>query len=65
MAWTEALTLVSETHAPDADYEALKPHFTDDEIVQLTMMIVTINSWNRISIGFRTVHPVAKDRAAA
>ncbi|MBB3235266.1 carboxymuconolactone decarboxylase family protein [Phyllobacterium endophyticum] len=65
LAWTEALTLVSETHAPDADYEALKPHFTDDEIVQLTMMIVTINSWNRISIGFRTVHPVAKDRAAA
>ena len=65
LAWTEALTLISETQAPDADYEALKQHFTEEEMVQLTLMIVTINSWNRIAVGFRQVHPVEKDRAAA
>lgn len=65
LGWTEALTLVSQTHAPDSDYEALKPHFTEDEIVKLTMMIVTINGWNRIAIGFRAIHPVEKASVAA
>ena len=65
LAWTEALTLVSQTHAPDSDYEALKLHFTQEEIVKLTMLIVTINGWNRIAVGFRSVHPVAKTSAAA
>jgi AhpD family alkylhydroperoxidase len=64
LAWTETLTLVSETHAPDSDYEALKQHFSEQEMVQLTMMIVTINSWNRIAVGFRAVHPVENDRVA-
>jgi AhpD family alkylhydroperoxidase len=58
LAWTEALTLVAETHAPDADYEALKPHFTEAEIAQLTMVIVAINGWNRLAIGFRAMPPV-------
>ncbi|MEJ1118564.1 carboxymuconolactone decarboxylase family protein [Phyllobacterium sp. CCNWLW109] len=65
LAWTEALTLVSQTHAPDSDYEALKLHFTEEEIVKLTMLIVTINGWNRIAIGFRSIHPVAKASVAA
>src|SRR5262245_1301657 len=39
LAWTEALTNVSQTHAPDADYEALRPHFADKEIVDLTYLI--------------------------
>jgi AhpD family alkylhydroperoxidase len=63
LAWTEALTRVSETHAPDADYEALAPHFTPQEIVDLTLLIATINSWNRLAIGFRLHHP--HDRPAA
>ena len=58
LAWTEALTLVSETHAPDADYEAVCAEFTDGELVNLTTLIGTINAWNRIAIGFRAVHPV-------
>ena len=58
LAWTEALTLVSETHAPDADYEAVRAEFTDGELVNLTTLIGTINAWNRIAIGFRAVHPV-------
>ncbi|NNC16726.1 carboxymuconolactone decarboxylase family protein [Corallococcus exiguus] len=58
LGWTETLTLVSQTHAPDADYAALKPHFTEEEIVSLTLLIGLINTWNRISVGFRSMHPV-------
>jgi AhpD family alkylhydroperoxidase len=64
LAWTEALTLVSETHAPDEAYQALQAQFTPEEQVALTLLIVTINGWNRIQIGFRGVHPVAKREAA-
>ncbi|UTD29386.1 carboxymuconolactone decarboxylase family protein [Bradyrhizobium sp. WD16] len=55
LAWTDALTLVAATHAPDADYEALKAQFSDEDQVKLTMLICTINAWNRIAIGFRAV----------
>ncbi|WP_458095284.1 carboxymuconolactone decarboxylase family protein [Roseomonas sp. WA12] len=55
LAWTEALTLIAETHAPDADYGALAPHFSEEEIVKLTVLIGTINAWNRLAIGFRSV----------
>jgi AhpD family alkylhydroperoxidase len=65
LAWTEALTLVAKTHAPDADYDALAPHFSEAEIVQLTMLIVAINGWNRLSIGFRAIPPMTATSAAA
>ncbi|MCO4319786.1 carboxymuconolactone decarboxylase family protein [Phyllobacterium sp. 21LDTY02-6] len=65
LAWTETLTLVAQTHAPDEEYEALKRHFSEEEIVKLTMLIVTINGWNRICVGFRAIHAVEGDRAAA
>lgn len=65
LGWTEALTLVSHTHAPDADYEALKAHFSEEERVKLTLAISTINAWNRIAIGFRSIHPVASRGDAA
>src|SRR5258708_2378741 len=64
LGWTEALTLVSETHAPDDAYEALRRHFTEDEQVKLTLLIVQVNAWNRIKIGFRAVHPVEEQKAA-
>lgn len=64
LAWTEALTLIAQTHAPDADYEALRRQFTEDEIVKLTLLIATINAWNRIAIGFRAQYPAATARAA-
>jgi AhpD family alkylhydroperoxidase len=64
LAWTEALTLVSETHAPDETYQALQAQFTPEEQVALTLLIVTINGWNRIQVGFRAVHPVKKREAA-
>lgn len=53
LAWTEALTQVSLTHAPDEAYEALAARFSEAEQVNLTMAINAINSWNRLSIGFR------------
>lgn len=53
LAWTEALTRVSETRAPDEDYEALRAQFSEAEMVNLTLVIGAINVWNRLSIGFR------------
>jgi alkylhydroperoxidase family enzyme len=63
LAWTEALTLIAETHAPDADYEAMRAQFSEAEAVNLTALIGAINAWNRIAIGFRAVHPVRKAAA--
>lgn len=60
LAWTEALTLLAQTHAPDADYEEMRRHFTEEEAVKLAMAIMTINVWNRLAVGFRRIHPVAK-----
>lgn len=59
LAWTEALTLVAQTNAPDADYALLSAQFDEAEQVKLTVLIGAINTWNRIAIGFRMVHPVA------
>ena len=55
LAWTESLTLVAATRAPDADYAMVKAAFSDEEQVKLTMAIVTINAWNRLNVAFRTV----------
>jgi AhpD family alkylhydroperoxidase len=65
LAWTEAVTLISETHAPDDVYDELRRHFDEGEIVKLTLLVGTINAWNRISIGFRSVHPTKPARGAA
>jgi AhpD family alkylhydroperoxidase len=64
LAWTEALTLIAETHAPDADYEAMRAQFSEAEAVNLTVLIGAINAWNRVAIGFRAIHPVRAKAAA-
>ena len=64
LEWTEALTLLTETHAPDDAYRALQAQFTPEEQVALTLMIVAINGWNRIQVGFRAVHPAGERQAA-
>jgi AhpD family alkylhydroperoxidase len=64
LAWTEALTLISETHAPDDVYEGVRQQFTEVELVALTMAIVAINGWNRILIGFRAVPGAYQPQAA-
>lgn len=58
LAWTEAVTLVSETHVPDAVYAEASRHIEPCELVKLTLLVATINAWNRVAIGFRAVHPV-------
>src|SRR6266853_1565840 len=63
LAWTEAVTLIAETHAPDNLYEDVRANFSESETVNLTMLIGAINAWNRIAISFRAIHPV-KAKAA-
>jgi AhpD family alkylhydroperoxidase len=65
LAWAEALTRLSETHAPDADYDVLQAAFSQEEQVHLTYAIGAINLWNRLAVGFRVAHPVDEIRAAA
>lgn len=55
LAWTEALTLISENDVPDELYEEVSRHFGQQELVALTMAIIAINGWNRPAISFRTV----------
>src|SRR5690349_19106176 len=64
LAWTEAVTLVAETHVPDAVYEEAREQFSEQELVNLTMAVVAINGWNRLSIAFRAV-PGAYQPAAS
>jgi AhpD family alkylhydroperoxidase len=54
LAWTETVTLIGETHAPDDVYQSVREHFTEEELVHLTMAVVAINGWNRMLIAFRT-----------
>ena len=54
LAWTEAVTLVSDGHVPDSVYEEVKPHFSETELCNLTLAIAAINAWNRLSIAGRT-----------
>ncbi len=67
LAWTEAVTLVGETRVPDEVYNEARKHFSEKELVDLTLAIIAINSWNRLAISFRTPpgsyqpdHPTSK-----
>ena len=53
LEWTEAVTLVSHEHVPDAVWQAVRPHFSDEELVDLTLLVSAINAWNRFAISFR------------
>lgn len=65
LGWTEALTLLPETRAPDEDYSALAPFFSPEEIVEITIAIGLINVWNRLAVGFRSQHPIDRPAVAA
>jgi AhpD family alkylhydroperoxidase len=54
LEWTEALTLIADTHAPDSAHDALRSHFSEKEVVDLTLAIATINAWNRLAIAMRS-----------
>lgn len=64
LAWTEALTQLSQGHAHAAARETLEAHFTPEEQVKLTLMINVINGWNRIAVGFGLWHEPATAKAA-
>jgi AhpD family alkylhydroperoxidase len=55
LEWTEAVTLVSQDHVPEQVYENARRHFTEAELVYLTLAVVAINGWNRFNVSFRTV----------
>jgi alkylhydroperoxidase family enzyme len=57
LAWTESLTLIAETRAPDEVFAGVREQFSDEELARLTAAIGMINLWNRIAIGLRYVHP--------
>jgi AhpD family alkylhydroperoxidase len=69
LAWTEAVTLVSETHVPDSVYEEVRKYFNEKEVVDLTLVVTTINAWNRLAIALRAVpghyRPAASTATAA
>jgi len=62
LAWTEAVTLLSESGVPDEVYEQVCQQFGEQEIVSLTMTVITINSWNRLNVSLRTVPGNYKSR---
>ena len=59
LRWTEELTLIADTGASREAFDELKPHFSDEEIVTLSLLVATINAWNRLAIGFRSVPSLA------
>jgi len=65
LAWTESLTRIAKSHAADADYELVKSQFSESEIVALSVLIGQINTWNRLQIAGRVVHPVQPTASAA
>ena len=69
LAWTEAITKVTDGHVPDEVYEQVRGQFSQDEIASLTLAAIAINSWNRLNIAFRTVpgsyQPATTERVTA
>lgn len=53
LEWTETVTRVADTHVRDDVYEAVRPHFSEKELVDLTLAVATINAWNRLAISIR------------
>ena len=64
LAWTEAVTRVTNGHVPDQFYEDVREHFSEKELADLTLAVATINAWNRLAIASRSVpgtyQPVGK-----
>ena len=57
LAWTEAVTLLAETHVPEDVYQELLKNFSEKEAVDLTLAIIAINAWNRLAVSFRKLPP--------
>jgi alkylhydroperoxidase family enzyme len=57
--------LVSQMHVPDAAYEEIRRHFSEEQLVKLTLLVATINAWNRMAISFRSMPPAKPAHGAA
>jgi len=65
LAWLEAITLITEGHVPDDVFQEVRRHFSEKEIVDLTALAVTINSWNRLAIAMRATPQLKTAKVAA
>ena len=54
LEWAESVTLLDEGHVPDEVYENVRKEFSEEELIDLTLAVASINSWNRLNIAFRT-----------
>ena len=64
LAWSEAVTRIADTHVPDDAYDLAKSQFSETELVNLTLVIVAINGWNRLAVSFRAVPEVKQANVA-
>jgi alkylhydroperoxidase family enzyme len=65
LAWTEAVTKISDRHVPDEVYEEARRNFSEKELVDLTAAVIAINAWNRAAIAFRATPPLTSVKIAA
>jgi AhpD family alkylhydroperoxidase len=65
LEWAESLTLIANNQVPDEIYERVAPHFTEEELVNLTLAVVAINGWNRFAISFRSEPGTYQPKQAA
>lgn len=65
LTWVDAVTKVADTHVPDSAYEVLKAHFSEGDMMKITVAIGVINVWNRLCVGFRALHPIDQPAKAA
>jgi AhpD family alkylhydroperoxidase len=65
LAWTEAVTKISDRHVPNEVYDEARRNFSEKELVDLTAAVVAINSWNRAAIAFHATPPLTSVKIAA
>jgi AhpD family alkylhydroperoxidase len=65
LAWAETLTRLADRSVPDEAYEAVRRHFSEDEVIALSVAVANINAWNRLGAAFRFAPPIPKKAAAS
>ena len=65
LAWAETLTRLADRSVPDEAYEAVRHHFSEDEVIALSVAVANINAWNRLGAAFRFAPPIPKKAAAS
>lgn len=63
LAWAETLTRLADRSVPDEAYTAVRRHFSEDEVIALSVAIANINAWNRLGAAFRFAPPIPRKAA--